>query len=269
VIGAIAPGQEKLAGYLCSLGIAMRGMRVQRRIRASSLLLLLVLLDGVGHAESDCREGRDTDERLEFIQHELGEGARKAQIWSWSWTAVYGSIAAYQLVSATVIDPSRDGRIDGFVGAGSAAIGVASMQLMPLKVIGDHRRLDLSLRAAGPGADHCALLAEAERLLERDAASEAFGRSPLMQAGTLAFNVGLAALLGAGFHHFRTAGITLATGMAVGELEMFTQPTHSIDALRRYRAGMIKGKDTERAFSWTIVPSVGAGEYGLQLVGRF
>jgi hypothetical protein len=163
-----------------------------------------------------------------------------------------------------VIDPSRAGRIDGFIGAGSAAIGIAAMQLMPLKVIGDERRL----RAAGPGTDRCALLAEAERLLERDARSEAFGTSPLMQAGSLVFNVGLAVVLGAGFHHFRTAGITLGVGAVVGELEIATQPTHSIDALRRYRAGLLE--HTEKpARSWTIVPSVGAGEYGLQLVGRF
>jgi hypothetical protein len=211
----------------------------------------------------------DADARLAFIRRELRDGARKARLWSWSWTGVYGSLATYQLLSATVIDTSRDGRIDGYIGAASAAIGVATMQLMPLKVMSDQRWLDRRLRLASADVDRCALLDEAEHLLVRDAASEAFGTSPLIHAGNLVFNIGLAVLLGAGFGHWRTAGITAAVGTAVGELEVFTQPTNSVDALRRYRSGVLGGRTEQPRPSWVVTPALGAGVYGLQIAGSF
>jgi hypothetical protein len=246
----------------------------------STLLILLAidLFSGAARADVHCRaidggdarlEQIDADRRIAFIRDELHEGAHKARLWSWSWTAAYGSIATYQLLSATVIDPSRDGRIDGYIGAASAAIGVATLQLMPLRVMADQRRLDRRLRLAPPGTDRCAILDEAEHLLLRDAASESFGAGPLVHAGNLAFNVGLAVLLGVGFNHWRTAGITAAVGTAVGEIEILSQPTSSVDALRRYRSGVLGGPTERPRLQWTLTPMLGTSTYGLQVAGSF
>src|SRR5438067_1859024 len=119
----------------------------------------------------------DAGERLESIRSHLVREARRAHIWSWTWLSIYATLS----VGSLAIDVARgpDTRIDGYINSGSAAIGVISIVAMPLKVMGDARRLDRLLGARHATAspeETCALVAEAERLLVRDARGEAFGR---------------------------------------------------------------------------------------------
>ena len=90
-------------------------------------------------------------------------------------------------------------------------------------------------RAAAAGA--CSLVAEAERLLLRDAASEEFGRGPLVHVGNFALNLGLGLLIALGFGHGVVAAISTIVGIVVGEIQVATQPTGAVALLQRYRAG--------------------------------
>jgi hypothetical protein len=81
------------------------------------------------------------------------------------------------------------------------------------------------------------MLAQAEELLTRDAANEARGQSLLFHGGNVVFNAGLFFLIGAGFGHWTSATISLLTGIATGEVMIFTQPVGAVEALNDYRRG--------------------------------
>jgi hypothetical protein len=102
--------------------------------------------------------------------------------------------------------------------------------------MGDEKRLD-EAEAEAPETDPCVALARAEELLNRDAANEARGRSLLFHGGNVVFNAGIFLVIGAGFGHWTSATISLLTGIATGEIMIFTQPVGALKALRLYRRG--------------------------------
>jgi hypothetical protein len=126
--------------------------------------------------------------------------------------------------------------LDLYVGGGAALIGVIPFVVTPLKVMGDEKRFD-ELEAEASKTDSCVALAQAEKLLIRDAANEARGQSLLFHGGNFVFNAGLFFLIGAGFGHWTSATISLLTGLATGEVMIFTQPVGAVEALRDYRRG--------------------------------
>jgi hypothetical protein len=93
------------------------------------------------------------------------------------------------------------------------------------------------LATAPPGTPACPLLVEAERLLLRDAANEAEGRSWRYHTGNVVVNAAIFFLIGAGFGQWLGAAISGVIGIAVGETMILTQPDGAVAALRRYRAG--------------------------------
>jgi hypothetical protein len=207
----------------------------------------------------------DAEVRLQFLQRELRHAARRARIWAWGWGGFYSAVTVVSLAVTPAV--SSDDRVDYYVSAGAAFIGVAALTVMPLKVMSDQRWLDRRIARAGPTTDRCALVADAERLLLRDAASEELGIGPLTHAGTFAVNVGVGLLLGLAFDHWQQAGIQMLSGIAVGEFMIMTQPTGSVDALMRYRRGALGPSRPGPALpSIGIAPLVGEGRAGL-LVG--
>lgn len=172
--------------------------------------------------------------RLHFIRERLRIDARHARIWSYSWGAIYSSLATGQLVAAPLV--SHASGLDLYVGSGAALIGVIPLVVTPLKVMGDEKRLD-ELEAEAPETDPCVALARAEELLNRDAANEARGQSLLFHGGNVVVNAGIFFIIGAGFGHWTSATISLLTGIATGEIMILTQPVGALKALRQYRRG--------------------------------
>ena len=176
----------------------------------------------------------NADVRLRFIHERLRVDAGHARIWSYSWGTIYSALATGQFVAAPLV--SHASGLDLYVGGGAALIGVIPVVFTPLKVMGDEKRLD-RLEADNSQADPCAMLAQAEELLTRDAANEARGQGLLFHGGNVVFNAGLFFLIGAGFGHWTSATISLLTGIATGEVMIFTQPVGAVAALREYRRG--------------------------------
>ena len=196
----------------------------------------------------------DAQERIDFIQASLRRGARRARIWAWTWAGIYSTLTAGELVLGLTAS-SSDTKIDDFVGAGASFVGVAVLGILPLKVLGDQRWLERRLKHVRLDEDRCAILADAERLLLRDAASEAFGSGPLVHAGSLLFNAALGVFLGAVFGHWDQAAITALTGAAVGEIQIVTQPTDVVRSLSRYRNGDLGIGPARVPPAWMLVPS--------------
>lgn len=199
--------------------------------------------------------------RLHFIHERLRIDARYARIWSYAWGAIYSSLTIGQLVAAPLV--SHASGLDLYVGGGAAVIGIVPLVVTPLKVIGDEKRLD-ELEAETLQADPCGALARAEELLNRDAANEAQGRSLLFHGGNVVVNAGIFLIIGAGFGHWTGATISLLTGIATGEIMIFTQPVGALRTLRQYRRGDFGSPSAEVRLG--IAPLIAKGRSGIVLI---
>jgi hypothetical protein len=209
----------------------------------------------------------DAAERLAFLRARLERGARNARIWSWTWGVVYSGIAATSWTLAGVSD-AHD-RVDWIVNGAGATVGVAVLVISPLSIMRDQAWLERRLARAGPDYHVCAALADAERLLIRDADSQAFGKGPLVHVGNIVFNIGLGLILGAGFGHWDSAAQAWFVGAAVGELQIVTQPVDAIADLRRYRFGLLKPARDPWPWRMSVVPTFSRQQTGLSLAFQF
>ena len=202
--------------------------------------------------------------RLGFIRERLRSDAHHAWAWSYSWGAIYSSLAIGQFVAAPLV--SHASGPDFYVGGGASLIGLVPLVVTPLKVMADEERLEDS-EVEAPGADPCVPLAWAEALLIRDAANEAEGRSLLFHGGNMVVNAGIFFIIGSGFGHWTTATISLLTGIATGEIMILTQPVGALNAMQAYRNGdLASSKATVRM---AIVPLVARKASGVVLVLTF
>jgi hypothetical protein len=239
----------------------------------AGVVLLLMALSGTASAR-ECAvieggaaslAGVDAGERLSFLRDGLREAAHRARIWSWAWGATYSALTVGQ-VALGVIGPPED-RPKYFVFAVPSAIAVAALAIVPLKVMRDQRWLEKRIANAAPGEDPCALLAEAERLLLRDAESEHKGQGWLLNVGNFALNLAAGLVLAFAFHNREAAAVNGVVGFALGELQFDTQPTESVKLLARYRANAFG--PTAAPTRLGLAPILGGGQYGLALGTTF
>jgi hypothetical protein len=181
----------------------------------------------------------DPEVRLRFIDGELARSADRARVWIWGWgialgVGTLGNLAPVPFVKA-------DQRIDWYTGAVTTGVGIVPLLIAPPDVIADSRALRARLGARGAATDACALLADAETRLVRDAKNQADGRRWWVHAGNVVLNAGVGLFLIVGFHHWTAGILNAVSGAAIGEVIIFTQPTGAIDGLRRYREGALDG----------------------------
>ena len=209
----------------------------------------------------------DAQVRLRFIRDRLRTQSRKTRIWAFTWTGLYSAVMVYNLASLNPSD--RDNLIDNGVGAGASLVGVLSVALVPPKLIGDQFWLERRLKHAPPGTDVCALLAEAEALLVRDAKSAAFGKSALVHAGNFVFNMGVGILLGTVFGHWKQAALQAGAGIAVGEVMILSQPAEIVRDLQRYRAANLGLPPKWNPVTWTVAPQLSLNYAGIAVGAAF
>jgi hypothetical protein len=155
-----------------------------------------------------------------------------------------GQAAAVPLVDA-------EDRVDFYLGAGSSLAGLVSLATMRPTAIDDAPHFESRLT----NPDRCALAREGELLLVRGAEREASTTGVFGHIGNVAFNLGIGAVLGFGFHHWTAAILNVATGTAIGEALLFTYPARLEKALARYRAGDFSVEAPSRV---GLVPARGA-----------
>ena len=190
----------------------------------------------------------DAATRLHFIQGELRHSARRARMWTWGWVMALGTLSGAQL--ALLPAYAQDAHVDLYVGAGTAFVGMASVIILPPSVMADQRRLDAIVRRAPPDADPCALLADAERFLVRDAKDADPRGRWLLHAGNVLLNLGAGLILGLAFDRWQTAFINGLAGIAIGEVLVLTRPTDAVSALLRYRMGELGVPAKVAAIGW-------------------
>jgi hypothetical protein len=237
-----------------------------------ALALTLALLVGAPARATECAPIAggvpglariDANVRLTFVRERMRVAARRARIWTWTWGGLYSSLVVINLAQMPTAD--RSDLVDLGFGAGASMVGVLALSILPLKVMGDQRWLERRLRR---GDDVCAQLADAERLLVRGAASQAFGKGPLVHAGNVVFNVGVLLALGIGFGHWDSAAINGLGGILVGEVMAFTQPTDAIHDLDNYRAADLTPTGAG-PLRFTFLPMISRQQLGFSLASAF
>jgi hypothetical protein len=209
----------------------------------------------------------DPGRRLRFVQRRLDADAQRVRIWAWSWAGIYSSLVVINGVRL-IRSTKRGDIIDNTVATAGSAFGLLVLSIMPPAVLRDEPKLARIVSRYGTD-DDCVVLAAAEKILLRDAASEAFGKGPLVHAGNFAFNMALGVLIGAYFHRWTTAMIVAPVAIAVGELQTMTVVTHIRDTLALYREGQLDSTTARSKPTWTLMPQLGRDQIGLGLGVKF
>ena len=225
---------------------------------AAAVQLLAVRPAGAQHCRSiaggtPALEAIDAETRLHWLDQRLTSGAARARIWAWTWRAAYTGVVIVETSLAATTNNASD-RVDDIVGASSAFIGVAANVILPLKVMGDQSWWAKHY-ARSHGDDVCSLLNTAELLFIRDAESEAFGVGPLVHVGNFLINIAGGLIIGY-VDNGRWAPFlyTSIVGIAVGEIQVATQPTDVVEDLRLYRSGQLAARPNPPRLGIAMAP---------------
>lgn len=201
--------------------------------------------------------------RLAFISARLERGERSASIWWHAWYSSYLALAVGQGIIAGAVN-DRGTRADMAVGAVLSSLGAGALGVFDFPA----RWAGSSLRALPERtpAERRRKLRRAERLLEKAAESEAFGRSWIAHGACGLVAVGSGFLLGFAYKRGWAALTTVVGSMAVSELQIWTQPTAAIAASRAYRAGSFVTAESKPSAAWWR-PSLMPG--GVGVIGAF
>ncbi len=211
--------------------------------------------------------GIDAETRLRWLDRRLALDARNARIWSGLWGTAYGGVS---VVEASLVATTNDTgkRAEYVVGAVASFIGFAAIVIMPPSIERDQSWWRKHEARAAPGTDPCALLNTAELVLTRAAASEEFGRGPLVHLGNFIINIAAGLVLGLGYDRWAPFAYQSIVGIAVGEVQVITQPIGSINALQEYKAGQL-GAEPRARLHFTVVPWAQRDGVGAQLAFAF
>jgi hypothetical protein len=186
-----------------------------------------------------------TARRFLYLQSLLDSERQRAAVWTWSWVTTYGAVTAAQVaIAATIAD--KNTRTDLIIGSVSSLIGALGLAVIPLSIP----------TADGLPADATGLKV-AERLLHEGANKEAFGVSWMAQVGNFAVNLVIALIMGVGYKHWESAGISFGAGVALGEITIFTRPVRLMETQKLWDAGLLS--------SLTVQPQISDKQGGLAL----
>jgi hypothetical protein len=204
------------------------------RRRTALLVAAALACTRAARAEDDAAVQR----RLDEIEATLRDGEAAARAWQVGWGSAYWGLAVGQGALATAID-DRDRRAELWVGAAKSAVGAAAAFVLPWTAA--HAGSDLAaMDATTPGARR-RKLARADALLRAAADEETFERSWLSHAGVLLVNLGGGAVLWSAYDLRGPAILSVVSGVAVGEAQIWTAPTRARDAAPSLSVGATAG----------------------------
>jgi len=211
---------------------------VAHRLLVAPLVLIALACAGVRSARPiaadfpEPHSDEELDQRLHFLEARLDAGRLHAAAWSWGWLGIEGLGGVNEIVSATRESESSD-RARNIVDAVKSSVGVADIVVLrPMP--GRSGAAPLRALPGATFAEKRAQLVRGEAILLAAAARAEERLSWQSHLGNLAFNLaGSAVLLGLG--HRDAAWVSLATGAAGGELEIWSEPWRAPRDLEDYR----------------------------------
>jgi hypothetical protein len=165
---------------------------------------------------------RPSGELASQIQQELDHEARHERLWWDAWMTAYGGFTVGQGIAAGV-SRNYDTQVDQGVGAATSFLGVVGLLISRLPEIESAAEELRAMPSGGEDADRARDQAAVD-LRERAASAEREERSWVVHALNLVVTGGSSLILWKGFGHGTESAENLATGIAVGELQIWTQP---------------------------------------------
>jgi len=202
----------------------------------------------------------DYELRMEFIETRLEDNHRAARYWQNGWTAFYAASSLAQAALWVDADDSDDS-VNYGVGALKSAAGFADMLLRPHPGRLGKAPLRELPRATQEQMDR--RLDAGEALLRDSAERAASRRSWRPHLKVLGVNL-LAGALIAAFGDEGDAVSSTAIGLAIGEANIWTQPTRPEADWDEYRRRFSRSASADGS-SWQLLPVIG----GVVLQGRF
>ncbi len=210
----------------------------------------------------------DAEIRIRYLDGRLNREAKYARIYSGVWGGIYGALTIGQL-SLYPGANSNSERAMYVAGSAASFIGLLGIAALPLSVEFDQIKWRKELQRGAPGGNQCALLADAERFLLRGAESEEFGTGPLVHVANFVVNIAAGLVVGLKYDGWSEAAALIFPGIAIGEVQIITQPTGMIEDLRRYRAGDLGSRETKWLGHWAVAPNVTRDHAGLMFAASF
>jgi hypothetical protein len=198
--------------------------------------------------------------RLEFIEGALERDGPAARLWHRGWLWGYAGLTVGEGGVALAAKPSSGLRLGSAVGSVKSGIGFLSMLFSPSTA--SSADAELHAEPEQTPEERRAKLQLAEHLLKKSASEQRF-RTWFLPLGAAAVNLAGTYVLWLGYKSYSQGWISLASGMAVAELQYFTAPSGSMEAWDAYRAG--RYAPPAPRVSFTVVPF----GRGLSVVGAF
>lgn len=198
--------------------------------------------------------------RTEFLESGLDENQRHARYWQNGWSTFY-TVSAVAQAALWIDADNNDDSINYGIGSLKSAAALADMLLRPHP--GRHgAELVRSLPEATPEQRH-ERLGYAEMVLRDSATRAASRRTWQPHLKVIGVNLIAGALI-AGFGDEGDALTSTALGIAIGEAQIWTQPTRYVKDWEKYQVVKADcfGQSTPR---WQLVPIVG----GIAIRGHF
>jgi hypothetical protein len=208
----------------------------------------------------------DTGARYAFARDAVETSRVHAETYWLGWILFYAVGAHVQAVRAGVAD-ERGPRADLVVSTVKAVGGVVGLAVRPNLGIRDSSSFERM--PANTPAERRARLREAETIMIYNADKLDNRYAWYRHALNVGVNGAGALIVGLGFDDWRSGLISAAIGVAVGELNIFTQPWQPESAIEDYqrRFGALKGAERWRPDDVAIQVSVvaGLGSAGLKV----
>lgn len=201
---------ERHLATLIRITQGVNRLKRKRVIVPSALLAffgLFALQPGQALAECDATTGPQDSALIA----ELDSGSQATRSWAESWGLVWSLASAGQALAAMASHGSE--KTDLWIGAGSSALGLIPTWISPPAIT--HFPSDRSSLCDSR---------DFEKILERYAQDDRRNSGWIAQAGNLGVNAGVGLILGLGYGHWSSAGISMAIGIPVGEAMILTYP---------------------------------------------
>ena len=144
------------------------------------------------------------------------------------------------------------------VGVAATVIAAVPLVVLPLDVEHDGPAFDHHVHAAPP-ADQCALIAEGERLLQRDAREAAASSNLTAHLVNFFYNLGVGLLMGFAFHQWPSAIGAMASGFTIGEAAQFSAPKALTLDVRDYLSGRLPLPNAPPPVQFMPASAIGPG----------
>jgi hypothetical protein len=225
------------------------------------------LVSGGGAAAEPDEAERDAEvsRRLAFIEARLARATPSACFWWSAW--YYGYMVVTVGQASVALGTTNSGlRIDSSVGAAFASLGVLGLGVFDFPP--RHAAATLGALPADTPVERRRKLARAERLLSAGARAEVVGRSWVAHVAGGGVTLTSSLVLALAYKRIVSSIVTLVSGVAITEAQIFTRPTAAITDWRAYQQGAWSGSTPvtgSRGTTWSVVAHPG----GLGLAAAF